>query len=320
MIIRTAQALVVSAPNVMSLTDVRLREIKSDEVLVRTRYTSISAGTERLLMAGNLVEMAGLPFPCIPGYETVGEIVEVGEDVSPNFVGEMAFIGGSYGYENVTPAWGGQSSYISADYRKTYLLNGIDPVSAVAIAPAATSYHGVELIDPQPGEIVLILGQGSIGQLAAQFAKLKGATVVVSDTVQDRLDHSFAADVKINVSTDTLKDKLPGKVDVLIDATGKMEVISASVTALRERARVLMLGFYRKIELDFAWPFLKELSFHASREWSAEDIPAVIEALASGKIKTDYLFTHRYPFTNYQEAYTAAFHNPYCLKALLEWS
>jgi 3-hydroxyethyl bacteriochlorophyllide a dehydrogenase len=319
MIIRTAQAIVVSGPNKMSFTDVRLKEIGPEEVLVRTMYTSISAGTERLLLAGQLVEMANLPFPCIPGYETVGEIVEVGEAVSPNYVGELVYIGGSYGYVNVNPAWGGQSSYVSAHYSKAYLLNGLNPIDAVAIAPAATAWHGVELIDIKPGEVVLVLGQGPIGQLAAQAAKLKGAELILTDAHQDRLDKSVVGDIKVNVSTTTLKDKLPGKVDVLIDATGKMDVIASNLTAMRDRGRVLLLGFYRRIDLDFAWPFLKEISFQPSREWAAEDIPAVMEAMQLGKIKTDYLFTHRFKIADYQEAYAAALHNPYCLKALLEW-
>ncbi|NWJ44534.1 MAG: zinc-binding dehydrogenase [Chloroflexi bacterium] len=319
MIIRTAQAIVVSSPNRMTFSDVRLRELAPEEVLIRTLYTSISAGTERLLMAGQLVEMANLPFPCIPGYETVGEIVEVGAAVSPNYVGELAFVGGSYGYEGVTPAWGGQASYITTHYSKAYLLNGLDPVAAVAIAPAATAWHGVELIDIKPGELVLVMGQGPIGQLAAQAAKLKGAELIVCDTVQDRLDKAIVGDIKVNITTTSLKSQLPAKVDVMIDATGKMEVIGTNVTAMRDRGRVLLLGFYRRIDLDFAWPFLKELSFHTSREWAVEDVPAVMNAMHLNKIQTGYLFTHRYPVTEYQEAYASALHNPYCLKALINW-
>jgi 3-hydroxyethyl bacteriochlorophyllide a dehydrogenase len=303
----------------MTFTDVRLREIGPEEVLIKTQYTSISAGTERLLMAGHLVEMANLPFPCIPGYETVGEIVEVGEAVSPNYVGELAYVGGSYGYEKVTPAWGGQSSFVSTHYSKAHLLNGLDPVSAVAIAPAATSWHAIELMNIKPGEVVLVLGQGPIGQLAAQAARLKGATLVICDTIESRLELAPAGDIKVNISTTTLKDKLPGKVDVMVDATGKMEAISSNITALRDRGRVLLLGFYRRIDLDFAWPFLKELSFHASREWAVEDVPAVMEAMHLGKLKTDYLFTHKFKISEYKEAYAAALHNPYCLKALIEW-
>lgn len=320
MLIRTAQAIVVSGPQQLNFIDVRLRDLGADEVLIKTEFTSISAGTERLLLAGHLVKMAGLPFPCIPGYETVGEVIEIGANVSPHFIGQKVFVGGSYGYvEGITPAWGGQSSYLTADWHKVFVLTELNRMDAVAIAPAATSWHGVDVINPQPGELVVVLGQGPIGQLAAQAAKLRGATVAVCDISQARLDNAVVADIKINTSDDILKDKLPRKADVLIDATGKMDVVHSNITALRDRARVLLLGFYRKIEMDFAWPFLKELSFHISREWTSEDIPAVMQALTVGNLRASHLFTHRLPITSYQEAYELALNDPKCIKVLLEW-
>jgi bacteriochlorophyllide a dehydrogenase len=320
MLIRTAQAIVVSGPQQLNFIDVRLRDLAPDDVLLKTEFTSISAGTERLLLAGHLVKMAGLPFPCIPGYETVGEIVEVGANVSPHYIGQKAFVGGSYGYvDGITPAWGGQSSYVSAPYQKAFTLTELNRLDAVAIAPAATAWHGVEIINPKPGEVVIVLGQGPIGQFAAQAAKIRGAYVAVADTEQSRLDNAIAADLKVNVSEDMVKDKLPRKADILIDATGKMEAIYQNITALRKRARVLLLGFYRKIEMDFAWPFLQELSFHVSREWESEDIPAVIQAMTEGKLRASHMFTHRMPITAFQEAYELALNDPKCVKVLLEW-
>src|SRR6476619_2209871 len=98
---QTTEAIVVPQPHELTFQAVKLRPLGQDEVLVKTKYTSISAGTERMLLAGQLVQMAGLPFPCIPGYETVGEVIEVGPDVPEGFIGQMVFIGGSYGYEGV---------------------------------------------------------------------------------------------------------------------------------------------------------------------------------------------------------------------------
>jgi bacteriochlorophyllide a dehydrogenase len=320
MLIRTAQAIVVSGPQQLNFIDVRLQDLSADEVLIKTEFTSISAGTERLLLAGHLVKMAGLPFPCIPGYETVGEVIEVGSNVSPHFIGQKVFVGGSYGYvDGITPAWGGQSSYITADYRKVFVLTELNRMDAVAIAPAATAWHGVEIINPQPGEVVIVLGQGPIGQFAAQAAKMRGAFVAVADVEQSRLDNALVGDMKVNVSQEVIKDKLPRKADILIDATGKMDAIHQNITALRERARVLLLGFYRRIEMDFAWPFLKELSFHISREWASEDIPAVMKGMTEGWLRSSHLFTHRLPITGYQEAYELALNDPNCVKVLLEW-
>lgn len=320
MAVRTSQAVVIPGPQSVTLQTVRLQEAGPRDVLVKTRYTSISAGTERLLLAGQLVEMAGLPFPCIPGYETVGEVIEIGPEVPPTYLGQTVFVGGAYGYEGFTSAWGGQSQYLQVEYSKAFPLGpAVNPAYAVAIAPAATAWHGIQLINPQPNDLVVVLGQGPIGQLAAQAAHLKGATVVVADKVSSRLINAVA-DLKVDLNHETLKDKLPRKADILVDATGKMEAISANLLHCRERGRVLLLGFYQKIELAFAMPFLKELSFQPSREWAAEDIPAVIKALAEGQLQTAHLFTHHFPISDIETAYATTLQNSDCLKVLIEWA
>ncbi|HEX2914178.1 MAG TPA: zinc-binding dehydrogenase [Chloroflexia bacterium] len=316
------QALVVTGPDQFGLQQVKLRPLGSEEIRVRTHYTSISAGTERMLLRGQLVEMAGLPFPCIPGYETVGEVIEVGPEVpEPQFwLGRMAFIGGSYGYEGVTSAWGGQAQYVSADYRKAFLLpEKLDPALAVAIAPAATAWHGIELAAPAPGERVLVLGQGPIGQFAAQAASLRGADVAVADLSAERLARCVAGEPKIDLSRETLKERLNGPLDLLIDATGKMEALATHLMSVRPRGKVLLLGFYQRIDLPFAIPFLKELSFQPSREWAAEDIPAVGQALAEGHLQAEHMFTARFQISRIHEAYAAALDPAAGLKVLIEW-
>ncbi len=323
MMLEYAQAVVVNGPHDFGLQKVKLRPLGSEEVRVRTRYTSISAGTERMLLAGQLVEMAGLPFPCVPGYETVGEVIEVGADVpeAEAWLGQWAFIGGSYGYEEVTAAWGGQAEYVATDYRKAFRLPAtLDPAVAVAIAPAATAWHGVELVAPAPDERVLVLGQGPIGQFAAQAAQLRGAIVTVADLSALRLAGAVAGSLKVNLSQESLKDRMAaGPFDVLIDATGKMEAVAGQLMTVRARGRVLLLGFYQRIDLPFAVPFIKELSFQPSREWAAEDIGAVGAALASGGLQARHMFTARFPISQIKEAYAAALDPQAGLKVLIEW-
>ena len=322
MAVSSTRALVVNGPHEMELRTVELKPLGATEVRLRTRYTSISAGTERMLMAGQLVEMAGLPFPCIPGYETVGQVIEVGADVPQpdEWLGQQAFVGGSHGYVGVTSAWGGQSQYATTDYRKALRLPpGLAPALAVAIAPAATAWHSIELLGLKPTDNVLVLGQGPIGQLAAQAAVLTGATVAVADVVAARLEGAVTPGPKIDLSQETLRDKLSGPLDVLIDATGKMEAIAGQLMSVRARGRVMLLGFYPKIELPFAIPFIKELSFQTSREWADSDIAAVGTALADGRLQVRHLFSNSFPVDGIAQAYEVALDPRLGLKVLIEW-
>ncbi|RFM24645.1 MAG: chlorophyll synthesis pathway protein BchC, partial [Candidatus Thermochlorobacter aerophilum] len=66
-----SKAVVFYAPEQLELREVELRELGPDDVLIETHWTSISAGTEKMLFQGKLPPMQMTSYPVIPGYETV---------------------------------------------------------------------------------------------------------------------------------------------------------------------------------------------------------------------------------------------------------
>ena len=320
------RAIVIPTTNSYHLADdVETPPLGAHDVHIKTRYTSVSAGTERMLLAGAMGPIAGLHFPLIPGYETVGEIVECGDSIAADdaagLVGKMAFVGGVPGYPAYTAAWGGQAADIVVSRERIHLLDGITPdFAGVALAPAATAWHGIARANIQQGDLVVILGQGPIGSLAAQVAQGAGARLVVGvDTVPERLRLSPAM-LKVDPAHTDLKEALNGdQIDVLIDATGKMEVLNAAIPLVRQGARVVMLGFYRTIALDFGPVFTREITLLPSREWAAADIPASLDAMRRGTLDPAPLFTHRLPIERLTDIYDIALNDPTCLKVLIEW-
>ena len=91
---RTTLAVVIPQAGTLGMQTVTLAEPGPRAVVVETVYTSISAGTERMLLAGQLPHPM-LEFPVVPGYETVGRVVEVGPDVAPEWLGRWVFLGGA---------------------------------------------------------------------------------------------------------------------------------------------------------------------------------------------------------------------------------
>ena len=202
------KAIVIPQANVVEIREVELKPIGAEDVLIKTRLTSISAGTERMLLKG-VMPHPMLQFPVVPGYETVGEVIEVG-DGAREWLGKRVYVGGNYGFIGVNPAFGGQSAYIVAP--KTHLtdLQTLSDEQGVLLALAATALHGVdqgeirdwglEINDQSPipnPQSLLILGQGIVGQLAARIAKARGAHVTVTDKEEARLRYS-QADVILN--------------------------------------------------------------------------------------------------------------------------
>ena len=109
--VKKSKAIVFSGVRQIELRDVTLKPISSTDVLVETWWSSISTGTEKMALNG-LIPSPPFIFPFIPGYETVGRIVEAGDHVNQDLIGKFAYVAGSFGYEDVNAAFGGASQFI----------------------------------------------------------------------------------------------------------------------------------------------------------------------------------------------------------------
>jgi 3-hydroxyethyl bacteriochlorophyllide a dehydrogenase len=318
----SSRAVVIPRRNTVEIQNVQVVEPRANEVLIRTAYTSISAGTERMLLDGRMPHPA-LLFPVVPGYETVGQIVEVGSRAPKEMIGQWVYVGGARCFRGVNPAWGGQSEYISAEHDRVVPLGDIAPETGVVLALAATALHGLNVSGVKQGDRVLVLGQGIVGQLAARLARLAGADfVAVADRVDVRLQVS-QADQVIDVSRNSLDEALTeANISVLIEATGSMPALSGALPLLANHGRVLLLGYYDHINIPYAPVFMREAQIMVAREWQFGkdgDLPQVRDLLASGKLDVSGLLTHRVPLDRIQAAYRLALEDPTCLKLLVEW-
>jgi 3-hydroxyethyl bacteriochlorophyllide a dehydrogenase len=318
----TSKAVVLPRRHVVELQDVQIRKPKANEVLIRTAYTSISAGTERMLLDGRMPHPA-LSFPVVPGYETVGKVIEVGSKAPKALLDQWVYVGGSRCFKGVNLAWGGQSLLISAEAERVITLDGITPDIGVILALAATALHGVHVARVRRGDRVLVLGQGIVGQLAARLAKHAGAEhVTVLDRVDVRLQVS-QADRVVNVNQESLEEAVNGeKIDAIIEATGSMPALRSALPLLADHGRVLLLGYYEHIDIPYAPLFMHEAQVLVAREWAFGpdgDLPKVRDMIASGEIDVSGLLTHHVPIDRVQAAYRLALEDPSCLKVLLEW-
>jgi 3-hydroxyethyl bacteriochlorophyllide a dehydrogenase len=328
-------AVVIPAAHTIELRQVALKPLGPGDVLVRTTLTSISAGTERMLLKG-VMPHPMLQFPVVPGYETVGCVIDAGADAR-EWVGKRVYVGGNYGFEGVNPAFGGQSAHIIAP---TTHLTGLDTLTdsqGVMLALTATALHGVDMAcgtqsddrrlttdDRQPTAVcrpqssVVVLGQGVVGQLAARFAKARGAHVTVVDKVAARLNLSVA-----DVAHEALPAAAPGvppEFDVVIDATGKMDAIAPLLMRVKRGGAVVLLGYYDAVSLPYQPIFLRELRLLASAQWAPGDLVRARDAIAAGEIDVRPLITHRMPAGHAPEAFDVSFNDPACVKMLLEWT
>jgi 3-hydroxyethyl bacteriochlorophyllide a dehydrogenase len=321
-----SKAVVFYAPEALELREVELREPGSDDVVIQTYWTSVSAGTEKMLFQGKLPPMQMTSYPVIPGYETVGKIIQRGENVPESALNTFVYVSGSLGYIGVNAAWGGASELIVSPFHKTIRVDAMSDISlGLALPLGATALHAVDLAEVSRKK-VLVLGQGAVGLLVVELAKHFGAELVVAtDLNRERLAQSNAT-IRVHIDNPaaadhTMTDALSGMLcDVVIDCTGSMKAIEQSFAHLAMNAKVVLAGFYQRIDLPYHIAFMKELSFVAAKQWRLGDLERTRDLIAREKINVKKIFTHHSSaFNGIQDAYQTAFYDARCLKMVLNW-
>ncbi|MCA9973067.1 MAG: hypothetical protein KC425_22770 [Anaerolineales bacterium] len=312
---RTTRAVVIPEPGRVQLQNVSLRTPGADDVVVQTVYTSISAGTERMLLAGQMPHPM-LQLPVVPGYETVGRVVEVGSAVSPDWLDRWVYVGGAQCYDGINAAWGGQAASLFVPAGRLIPLDGVEPRHGVLLALAATARHGIDLVRPTGDDRVLVLGQGPVGQLAARYAFAAGAWVAVTDRVGSRLARAVA-DQRVDVSTETPAFDKP--FNLIVEATGSMAALANALPHLAPGGAILLLGYYQTLDLPYMPLFLKEARLLTAKEWAPGDLLRCRDDIASGRLDVAPLLTHCLPIADVAEAYDVALNEQACLKLVLDW-
>lgn len=312
-----ARAVVIPAANEIVLREVALTPAGDNDVTIETIYTSISAGTERMLLAGQMPHPM-LQFPVIPGYETVGRIIATGSNVPSEMRTKIVYVGGARCYSAVNPAWGGQASHLHADYTRVIALDGMEAAHGVLLALAATALHGVDIAGDITGKRVLILGQGPVGQIAARIALTRGAEVIVVDRVASRLALAKASQI-VDVSEQSLAEQKITPCEVIIEASGSMAALTSTLGVLANNGRVVLLGYYDEIQLPYMPLFLKQAQLLTAKEWAPGDLQRCRDMIVSGDLDVAPLLTHTQHINNLQAAYQVALSDLDCLKLLLTW-
>jgi len=314
-----ARAVVFAEAGQIELRDVDLRDPAADEVVVDTRFSSISSGTERLLFQGKLPLLPHFRYPLVPGYEAAGLVVSVGDEVRDVAVGDEVFVGGSMCYTDVVAAFGGQSSRLVKRAAQVVPLKGILLAHAPLLALAATALHGVRRLGEVAGKRVAVLGLGAVGQLAAAFLVADGAEVIAIDRSADRLA-SAAGSEKLDVSSAPLDELLTKPVAYAIEATGSSKEIATCARALEPGGKIVLLSYYDTLTTPFSDLFLKEATLLPSREWAPADLLAARDIVASEAVDLRALAAHVVPIDRYESAYRTAFDDPSILKVVLQWA
>jgi 3-hydroxyethyl bacteriochlorophyllide a dehydrogenase len=235
-----SEAIVFEGPNQVAIRSLELPAIGDTEVLIETHFSTVSPGTELRTLAGR--EQSADPFPLVPGYSTVGQVVQVGAKVEGLKIGTMASVRGCRALgSGLGCSWGGHARHLIAPPEEVFPLpDGADPRAATLTVLLATALHGVDLTNARIGEQVAVVGLGLVGQLCARLLFHGGANVVATDLVPLRREIAARAGVKVTFNADlrqAFAPYFPHGAEAVLDATGSSRAMKASLGLLRVNPR-----------------------------------------------------------------------------------
>ena len=328
----------------------RFPEIGAGELLLRVHTCGICGTDLKKIATGSHSA------PRIFGHETSGMVAAVGKGVRNFQPGDRVVVfhhvpcGNCYYCQRKTfaqcetykkvgctagfePSGGGFAEYVRVmDWivakGTVRIPDEVSYEQACFVEPVNTCMKGIERLQLEAGETVLVMGQGPIGILLSLLAKRAGAVVITSDLYRQRLTISeeFGLGNAIDASrTDTgqvVRERTEGRgADAVIVAVGGNGLIRPALDVVRPGGRVLLFAqtVRGEVAIDPAAVCVDEKTLLGSYSASIELQEQAARFVMSREVNLQGLISHRFPLASSVEALNLAAHpQPDSMKIALQ--
>lgn len=303
------------------------------EVLLQIKACGIcSSDIDRVFKTGTY------HFPTIPGHEFAGKIVETGAGVDSSYLGRRAVVFpllpcfqcpsckiGAYARCEQYSYFGSRcdgafAEYISVPQWNLVLFsNDVSYEAAAMCEPSAVALHAVSTAGITPGETVAIIGSGTIGLIAAMWARIQGAgQVIIVGRGTEKLQLAEKLGFEHLISTATQEPlqeirRLTNDLgaDAAIEAVGASAAISTAISCVRKGGRVVLTGNpVGDIQMgkDVYWKILRgELTlcgiWNSSYNAEQNDWRVTLDHMEKSLLPVEQLITHRFSLDECTEAF-----------------
>ena len=326
------------------LEDVPAPTLGINDVLIRVHKTGI-CGTDLHIYNWDAWAQKTIPVPMVVGHEFVGEVVEVGSNVSDFHPGEIVSAEGHVvcgrcrnclaGRRHLckdTHGIGVNRTGAFAEFIAVPMTNvwhhkpGVDLDVAAIFDPFGNAVH-TALTFPVLGEDVLITGAGPIGIMATAIVKHAGARFIVVTDVNDyrlALAKEMGATIALNVKHENLRDvqtKLGMKegFDVGLEMSGNADAFRGMIDAMCHGGRIAMLGIpAAPIAIDWNKVVFNMLTIKGIYGREMYETWYQMSVMLESGLDIRPVITHRFHYTEFEKGF-AAMNSGQSGKVILDW-
>jgi len=334
------KAAVYRGDSTVQVEEVATPQIGAGELLIRVESCGV-CHTDLKKVEYNL-----LPPPRIYGHETAGVVVAIGSGVTKYSVGDRVIVfhhipcgdcfycerklyaqcpvykkvGVTAGFD---PAGGGFAQYVRV--MDWIVQRGVERVPdgvsfevASFVEPVNTCLKAVDSMQPAPGDVALVMGQGPIGLIFTMILASRGVRVVATDTIPMRLDLALqcgaeaALDPRSADPADFARSLTEGRgADAAVLATAVRGLVSQAVDATRPGAKILLFAqtsHTERVELSGASICVGERILMGSYSASVDLQTESADLVFSGRLPLHLLISHRLPLERIHDAFELATH------------
>lgn len=300
---------------------------KNGSVIIRVKACGICGSDLHYFEAGEPLEL-------IMGHEFAGEVVDPGDrsdlkvgdrvtglPISPCLECEACKTGN---VQYCAKTWqdavglsltnsGGLAEYLSC--RSDMVKKIPDKVTfqdATLVEPSAVSLHAINLANIKVGDKVLIIGGGIIGLMAAEFAKLNGASYIAlmeTNMKRARKALKYGAINEIFNSSDTnviskaLK-KTNGGYDKVIECCGNQYAVSEAIMSVKPGGTIVLVGVsMTPINVPMVASVMREVTMKGAIAYTEAEFETCIELIEKKIINVHKYIDKRVNLEKVQEAY-----------------
>lgn len=313
----------------LSMGEVPIPAIGVSDILIKVKRTGI-CGTDLHIYHWDAWAQKTIQIPLTIGHEFVGEIVEVGANVTDFFPGEVVsgeghivcgrcrncLAGRRHLCKNTLGVGvnrpGAFAEYVSLPMANVWRHQpGVDLDVAAIFDPFGNAVH-TALSFPILGEDVLITGAGPIGIMAAAIARHAGARfIVVTDVNEYRLElaRKMGATVALNVATSSLAEvqtqlgMLEG-FDVGLEMSGSPSALQSMIGSLCHGGKIALLGIPSgPIDVDWNKVVFSMLTLKGIYGREMYETWYKMSVMLQSGLDISPVITHRFPVADWKRGF-----------------